>query len=105
MSSINLSKVKIKDKRGELNFDLIAFPAPTVYKVWFSEVIVNSSEPSYVQSSTANISCRSIRDHSFVFRCNLIVFNVSQSGTGYYKVQVANDHGEENFTVEVIYGE
>lgn len=106
VSSTNISKIKVKDKNEELSFDVIAFPPPTVSGVWFAEPTTNSSELSYDKTSVVNASCKSDRKHRYISRCTLTMLgNASYSRTGWYKIEVTNNHGDENFTVEISYGE
>lgn len=99
------SSTKAKDKREALNFDVIAFPEPTVSDVWFAESTVNRSELLYVQSSDANVSCKSDIKHRYIFKCRLTVLsNAALSRTGVYMVQLTNNHGVENLTFEISNG-
>lgn len=102
VSSTNVFIFSVKDKREMLTFNVIAFPVPSGAGVWFADPVNNSTESSYVQSSDANLSCKSDRKFRYISRCTLTVFSdTSPSKSGMYKVQLINEHGAENFTIEL----
>ncbi|XP_025101621.1 CD166 antigen-like [Pomacea canaliculata] len=102
VSSTNVFIFRVKDNREMLTFNVIAFPVPSGGGVWFADPVNNSTESSYVQSSDVNISCKSDRKFRYISKCTLTVFSdTSPSKTGMYKVQLINEHGAENFTIEL----
>lgn len=104
MSSTNVRRLKVKDKR-EMQFEVIAFPVPTESGMWFTESTVNSREPSYIQSLDTRVSCEADTKYRYISRCTLAVLtNASSSKTGMYTVQLTNKQGAENFTFEIIFG-
>lgn len=96
-----------KIQANELRFEVIAYPVPHKYDVWFIQLVTNNSElyPEKSEGSELNVTCKSSGKHRYLWNCTLTVFSVLPQSDGVYKVRVANEHGEENFTVEISYGE
>ncbi|PVD27159.1 hypothetical protein C0Q70_12313 [Pomacea canaliculata] len=86
-----------------MTFEVIAYPAPHRYKVWFKGPTKEASIVD-VEDSAAVVTCRPNERHRYLTSCSLKVFNRTSHSGGSYKIQVINELGDENFTVDVISG-
>ncbi|XP_025101315.1 uncharacterized protein LOC112568294 [Pomacea canaliculata] len=86
----------------EMNFDIIAYPVPHEYHVWFVKSPINNSEDAHNEGkdTMVNITCQSVF-RRYLSTCSLRVVNINSLTTGSYKVQVINEAGDENFTVTI----
>lgn len=100
----DIGKITFRNGSEELDFNVIASPVPRDYVVWFVGVTPNSTDdfPERVDGSWMNVTCQAYTDRRYLAKCTLTVFRIYY-GSGYYKVQVINEHGDENFTAEIIY--
>ncbi|XP_025101081.1 uncharacterized protein LOC112568157 isoform X2 [Pomacea canaliculata] len=87
----------------EMNFDIIAYPVPHEYHVWFVKSPINNSEDAHNEGkdTMVNITCQSSVFRRYLSTCSLRVVNINSLSTGSYKVQVINEAGDENFTVTI----
>ncbi|PVD27148.1 hypothetical protein C0Q70_12301 [Pomacea canaliculata] len=90
----------------EMNFDIIAYPVPHEYHVWFVKSPINNSEDAHNEGkdTMVNITCQSVF-RRYLSTCSLRVVNINSLTTGSYKVQVINEAGDENFTVTIDFSE
>ncbi|XP_025101624.1 uncharacterized protein LOC112568526 [Pomacea canaliculata] len=102
-SSTLLGTVKSGSEIQELRFDVIAYPAPHRYEAWLVSKVINNSEPSFrdVQGSELNVTCEASKQYRYLSKCSLTIIGISSRSDDFYKVQVINEHGGENFTVEI----
>lgn len=89
-----------------MNFDIIAYPVPHEYHVWFVKSPINNSEGAHNDDKDlqVNITCQSVF-RRYLSTCSLRVVNINSLTTGSYKVQVINEAGDENFTVTIDFSE
>lgn len=107
VSTTGIQKFKFRNKTEEKNFDVMAYPVPHKYGIWYVEpVITNTSEPlqENVKDSEMTVTCRASAERSYLSKCTLTIFSIIYP-SGFYKVQIINEHGDENFTFEISYGE
>lgn len=100
-SSLYLGDFGMANKTVEMTFEVIAYPAPHLYKVWF----IGPTNIVDVEDSAVVVNCRPNERHRYLSSCSLKVFNRTSQTGGSYKIQVINELGDENFTVDAISGE
>lgn len=100
----DIGKITFRNSSEELDFNVIASPVPRDYVVWFVGVTPNSTDhfSERVDGSSMNVTCQAYTDRRYLAKCKLTVFSIYYR-SGYYRVQVINEHGDENFTAEIIY--
>lgn len=103
-SATDIGKITFRNKTEELMFDIISYPAPHKYEIWFVGPVLNSSISSSEKysDSVMTVTCNTQTDRKYMARCKLTVFNIL-SEYGLYKLLVINEHGNETFTVEIIH--
>ncbi|XP_025103259.1 uncharacterized protein LOC112569634 [Pomacea canaliculata] len=107
VSTTGIQKFQFRNKTEEKNFDVMAYPVPHKYRIWYVEpVITNTSEPlqENVKDSEMTVTCSASAERSYLSKCTLTIFSIIYP-SGFYKVQIINEHGDENFTFEISYGE
>ncbi|PVD27156.1 hypothetical protein C0Q70_12310 [Pomacea canaliculata] len=106
LSFNHLGTVKFGNKTQELNFEVITYPAPNKYDLWFAPLVINNSEPLFrrIESSELKITCKASIQRRYLSRCTLTFYGGQSRSDGFYKVQVINEHGEDNFTIAISYG-
>lgn len=89
----------------EVNFDIIANPAPHEHRVWFLRTPSNDNDSmeTEVEGSMLRITCNTLTVRRYLSTCTLSFFNVMSLSTGLYKIQLTNEHGDENFTVVITF--
>lgn len=103
-SSNYLGNVNIDNMAAEMTFELISYPAPYKYNVWFAGPL-NEAYYAHPHGLVMNVTCTPDQTRRYVARCILNIFNITLQSTGSYKIQVINEVGDENFTLDVTSGE
>lgn len=103
ISTGHIGKIMFRNQTETIAFDIISNPVPHQSNVWFLGAMPNSSSSCELKEKSAmNITCTSYTDRKYLVKCTLTVFNILPC-SGFFMVQVINIHGDENFTVEIIY--
>ncbi|XP_025102103.1 uncharacterized protein LOC112568821 [Pomacea canaliculata] len=99
--------VKFQNKREDLSFDVIGYPVPLNYEIWFDPPEINNSKPftRKFEGSELNVTCKASSKYLYLSRCTLTILSVPFQSGGLYILQVINEHGKENFTVEISYAD
>lgn len=107
LSSTHLGMIKFRNKREDLSFDVIGYPVPLNCEIWFDPSEINNSKPftRKFEGSELNVTCKASSKYLYLSRCTLTILSVPFQSDGLYILQVINEHGKENFTVEISYGE
>lgn len=107
ISSRHLEVVNLSTKPVELTFEVIANPIPRDWGVWLTQSTMNSSEAANVNiKPMTNFTCKVDVQTRYLSRCVLTIFIIpSDISAGSLKVQIINEVGDENFTVEIRHGE
>ncbi|XP_025101810.1 uncharacterized protein LOC112568628 [Pomacea canaliculata] len=87
----------------ELTFEVISNPIPRDWGVWLTRLTTNSSEAANVNiKPMTNFTCKVDVQTRYLSRCVLTIFIIpSDIPAGSLKVQIINEVGDENFTVEI----
>lgn len=102
-----LGNVSIAYRTGEISFDVIAYPLPYKIDVWYTVSRSNNNEAVLEETKglSMNVTCTAYTRRRYLSRCTVVVSNLpSQSATGFYKVQVTNEVGDETFRFERKFG-
>lgn len=103
--STHLGEYIVK-QQTEINFDIIAYPAPYGYHVWSARSPKDNHESLENEANRfINISCKIDTVRGYLSTCTLTVSNTNSQSNGLYKVQVINEAGDENFTVILTFRE
>ncbi|XP_025101326.1 uncharacterized protein LOC112568301 [Pomacea canaliculata] len=91
--------------KKEVTFDTIAYPVPYAYQVWLLAPSTNNSESieSKINNSMLTITCKAGTVRRYLSTCTVTILDIPLTSTGWYKMQVINEAGDENFTVAITF--